>query len=197
MRAGTFDRKMWLEFVWTSTWGVQQGCKVREGREFNEGKESKESVCACVIRQEKRLLLFFMFAVTALVIRSTKVTWGRPIYLTLSKKKSHLFLPIKLHFFSSLALPVCSLLISVSLSHFFSAADKGFISLPLKTEAQQTVIMFWRLQQLQLTHNLPCLGRLLSEGKKHSCLLFLPLSFPFILSHLVNIWSERWHTSNF
>lgn len=42
---------------------MQQRCKVREGREFTDGKESKESLC--VIREEKRLLLFLLiFAVT-------------------------------------------------------------------------------------------------------------------------------------
>lgn len=55
---------------------MQMGCEGRDGRELSEGKEGEK----CVISPEKRRLLFFIFAGAALVMRSTKVTPGTPIY---------------------------------------------------------------------------------------------------------------------
>lgn len=47
--------------------------KVREGRECNKGKEGKESVCVCDYTGNEASAVS-IFAVPALVIRSTRVT---------------------------------------------------------------------------------------------------------------------------
>lgn len=103
-------------------------------------------------------------------------------YLTLGRLP-----PLPLHpspfSFSSLALSVCPLLISVSLSHSFSVADKSFISLPVKSEAEQTVIMFWRLQQPQLTLP-PSEGSSEKERSVSACSSF---PCPFL-----SFWATLW-----